>query len=162
MIWSLTGEVNSLIASVGRGIAWGAAATTAAVTTVVVTTGVVVYHSVEATKAELAANQADQDLAKAQDRLNQRLVNQKKQQQQPASNTQPNPQTPPAPQMAADHDRNKRRSTKDKHEKRRPGTSPPPNYKPDRNYVQPKDDKKKDKEKPPYHRKDRDKKQEGS
>jgi RHS repeat-associated protein len=76
-------------------------------------------------------------------------------------NAQPKPQTPPAPQAAAEHDKNKRRSTKDKHEKRRPGTSAPPNYKPDRNYVQPKDDKKKDKEKPPYHRKDRDKKQGG-
>ncbi len=77
-------------------------------------------------------------------------------------NTQPNPQTPPAPQAAAEHDKNKRRSTKDDHERRRPGTSPPPNYKPDRKHVQPKDDKKKDREKPPYHRKDRDKKQEGS
>jgi RHS repeat-associated protein len=76
-------------------------------------------------------------------------------------NTQPNPQTPPAPQMA-EHTKDKRKSTKDDHEKVRPGKSPPPNYKPDRQYVQPKDDKKKDKKDKPYHRKDRDKKQESS
>jgi len=77
-------------------------------------------------------------------------------------NTQPKPQTPPAPQAAAEHDKNKRRSTKDKHEKVRPGESRPPKFKPFREFEQPKDDKKKDREKPPYHRKDRDKKQEGS
>ncbi len=75
---------------------------------------------------------------------------------QPATPT-PQPKTPPAPQ-AAEHTKNKSKVRKDDHEKRRPGTSPPPNYKPDREHEQPKDDKKKDKEKPPYHRKDRDKK----
>jgi RHS repeat-associated protein len=77
--------------------------------------------------------------------------------QAPTPNTQPKPQTPPAPQMAG-HTKDKRKSTKDDHERRRPGTSPPPNYKPDRKYIQPKDDKKKDKKDKPYHRKDRDKK----
>lgn len=48
-----------------------------------------------------------------------------------------------------------RPGTKDKHEKVRPGTSPPPNYKPDRQYKQPKDDKQKDKKKD-YVKKDRD------
>jgi hypothetical protein len=58
----------------------------------------------------------------------------------------------------AEHRKNKRKSTKDDHERKRPGTSPAPNYKPYRKYVQPKDDKKKDKKDKPYHRKDRDKK----
>jgi RHS repeat-associated protein len=57
----------------------------------------------------------------------------------------------PSPEMSS------KRHTHDKHFKKRPGTSPPPNYKPDREYKQPKDDKQKDREKP-YHRKDRDKK----
>jgi|SRR5579872_36068 len=61
-----------------------------------------------------------------------------------------------AEEAEAGHDRNKRRSTKDKHEKRRPGTPPPPNYKPYRKHERSKEDKKKDKEKKPYHRKDRD------
>lgn len=84
-------------------------------------------------------------------------------------NTQPKPPTPPAPQLGykkdeddKEHTTGKRKSTKDKHEKVDPGKKQPPNYRPDRKYVQPKDDKKKDKPKPPYHRKDRDKKQEGS
>ncbi|HZU32083.1 MAG TPA: RHS repeat-associated core domain-containing protein, partial [Candidatus Angelobacter sp.] len=87
----------------------------------------------------------------------------------PTPNTQPKPQTPPAPQLGykkdeddKEHTKGKRKSTKDKHEKVDPGKKQPPSYKPDRKYVQPKDDKKKDKPKPPYHRKDRDKKQEGS
>jgi hypothetical protein len=72
--------------------------------------------------------------------------------------TEPQPQRPqqqPQPQ-AAEHRKNPRRSTKDKHEKVDPGKKQPPGYKPERKYVQPKDDKKKDREKAPYHRKDRD------
>ncbi|HEY4358477.1 MAG TPA: RHS repeat-associated core domain-containing protein, partial [Acidobacteriaceae bacterium] len=45
----------------------------------------------------------------------------------------------PLPQpLGAEHKKNARPSTKDKHETVRPGTSPPPNYKPDRKYKQPK------------------------
>jgi len=49
--------------------------------------------------------------------------------------------------------RKKRKSTWDKHTQKRPGTSPPPNYVPYRKFQQPPD---KDREKPPYFRKDRD------
>lgn len=70
--------------------------------------------------------------------------------------TAPKPANPAPPSPAGEHDKGARPSTKDKHEKVRPGTSPPPNYKPDRKFKQPKDDKKKD-QKPPYVRKDRDK-----
>ncbi len=68
----------------------------------------------------------------------------------------PKPQDSQTPSQNGEHDKGARPSTKDKHEKVRPGTSRPPNYKPDRKYKQPRDDKKKD-QKPPYVRKDRDK-----
>jgi hypothetical protein len=52
--------------------------------------------------------------------------------------------------------RGSKRKTHNRHTGKRSGASPPPNYVPDREYEQPKDDKKKNREKPPYHRKDRD------
>jgi RHS repeat-associated protein len=56
--------------------------------------------------------------------------------------TQPK-QAPPAPQMAAHRKRKgSKRRTHDKHTGRRSGASPPPNYSPDREYEQPKNDKK--------------------
>jgi RHS repeat-associated protein len=74
----------------------------------------------------------------------------------PGSPVTPKPQDSNAPSPSGEHDKGARPSTKDKHEKVRPGTSPPPNYKPDRKFKQPRDDKKKD-QKEPYVRKDRDK-----
>jgi RHS repeat-associated protein len=70
----------------------------------------------------------------------------------------PRPQDSQAPSTNGyrPHDKDPSPSKKDKHEKVRPGTSPPPNYVPDRDHKQPKDDKEKDREPPPYHRKDRD------
>ncbi len=41
----------------------------------------------------------------------------------------------------AGHKKGARRSTKDDHERKRPGASPPPNYVPDREFVQPKEKK---------------------
>jgi RHS repeat-associated protein len=75
----------------------------------------------------------------------------------PTPQTQPKPQAPPVPQ-AAEHKKRKssRRHTRNKHTKLRPGESKPPGYIPYREYEQPKDDKKKDRKKKPYHRKDRD------
>ena len=74
----------------------------------------------------------------------------------PGAPVTPKPQDSSPPSPTGEHDKGARPSTKDKHEKVRPGTSPPPNYKPDRKFKQPEDDKKKD-AKPPYVRKDRDK-----
>src|SRR5207249_12230738 len=77
----------------------------------------------------------------------------------PAPQTQPKPPTPPAPQMAEHTKRSgSKKRTHNKHTGKRSGASPPPNYVPDREYEQPQHDKKKDREKPPYHGKDRDKK----
>jgi len=90
------------------------------------------------------------------DEIAQRDANLRAQQPAPGTPIKPNPQDPTPPSPTGEHDKGARPSTKDKHEKVRPGTSPPPNYKPDRKFKQPKDDKKKD-QKPPYVRKDRDK-----
>ena len=49
----------------------------------------------------------------------------------------PNFVGPPAPE-AAEHTKNKRKSTKDKHQKARPGQKKPPGFTPDREFVQPK------------------------
>jgi RHS repeat-associated protein len=54
------------------------------------------------------------------------------------------------------HTSGARASTHDDHTKPRPGTSPPPNYKPHRKFQQPKNAKTKNAPKPPYIRKDRD------
>ena len=75
----------------------------------------------------------------------------------PKPNATPTPTSPAPPTPTAEHTKNPSPSKWDDHTKRRPGTSPPPNYKPDRKHEQPKHDKKKDREKPPYRRKDRDK-----
>ena len=80
-------------------------------------------------------------------------------QQQQAQPQQPGQVKPAAPSpQDAEHTKGARRSTLPRHQKKDPGTSPPPNYKPDRKYTQRADDKKKDRKKPPYFRKDRDKK----
>ena len=82
---------------------------------------------------------------------------QQRQQQHQQNPGQVKPATP-SPQAEKEHTKGARPSTKEKHEKRRPGTSPPPNYKPFRKHERSDEEKKKAKEKPPYHRKDRDKK----
>jgi RHS repeat-associated protein len=83
----------------------------------------------------------------------------KQQQQQKPQQQNPGQVKPatPSPQDA-EHTKGARPSTKEKHQQKRPGTSPPPNYKPFRKHERSDEEKKKEKEKPPYHRKDRDRK----
>lgn len=90
---------------------------------------------------------------KEQQQRQQQYEQQQQQQQQNPGQVQP---ATPSPQNA-EHTQHQTKFHKDKHEKKDPGTSPPPNYKPDRKFKQDKHDKKKDRVKPPYHRKDRDK-----